>query len=129
MSDSCDPMDCSPPGSCPWDSPGKNAGVGCHFLVQGSSRPRSWTGVSWIACRFFTDWTTEGSCPFHMCLGENIKSGIQKEINTKDFWEISLWEYSLLPILWLCFCIYDTQLNLFKHCLNRFSSALKNLHG
>ena len=23
-----------PPGSpCPWDSPGKNTGVGCHFLV------------------------------------------------------------------------------------------------
>ena len=20
---------------CPWDSPGKNAGVGCHFLLQG----------------------------------------------------------------------------------------------
>ena len=21
--------------ACPWDSPGKNAGVGCHFLLQG----------------------------------------------------------------------------------------------
>ena len=30
----CDPMDGSPPGSCPWDSPGKNTGVGCHFLLQ-----------------------------------------------------------------------------------------------
>ena len=31
----CDPIDGSPPGSpCPWDSPGKNAGVGCHFLLQ-----------------------------------------------------------------------------------------------
>ena len=29
----CDPMDCSPPGS-PWDFPGKNTGVGCHFLLQ-----------------------------------------------------------------------------------------------
>ena len=27
-------MDCSLPGSCPWDSPGKNTGVGCHFLLQ-----------------------------------------------------------------------------------------------
>ena len=27
-------MDGSPPGSCPWDSPGKNTGVGCHFLLQ-----------------------------------------------------------------------------------------------
>ena len=29
----CDPRDGSPPGS-PWDSPGKNTGVGCHFLLQ-----------------------------------------------------------------------------------------------
>ena len=44
----CDPIDGSPPGSGipgefgipkfenprPWDSPGKNTGVGCHFLLQ-----------------------------------------------------------------------------------------------
>ena len=31
----CDPIDDSPPGSPrPWDSPGKNTGVGCHFLLQ-----------------------------------------------------------------------------------------------
>ena len=31
----CDPIDGSPPRSpCPWDSPGKNTGVGCHFLLQ-----------------------------------------------------------------------------------------------
>ena len=30
----CDPIDGRPPGSCPWDSPGKNTGVGCHFLLQ-----------------------------------------------------------------------------------------------
>ena len=30
----CNPIDSSPPGSCPWDSPGKNTGVGCHFLLQ-----------------------------------------------------------------------------------------------
>ena len=32
----CDPLDCSPPGSSVHgDSPGKNTGVGCHFLLQG----------------------------------------------------------------------------------------------
>ena len=31
----CYPMDCSPPRLCPWDFPGKNIGVGCHFLLQG----------------------------------------------------------------------------------------------
>ena len=30
----CDPIDSSPPGSRPWDSPGKNTGVGCRFLLQ-----------------------------------------------------------------------------------------------
>ena len=30
----CDPIGSSPPGSHPWDSPGKNTGVGCHFLLQ-----------------------------------------------------------------------------------------------
>ena len=34
-SDSCSPMDCSLPGLCPWDSPGKTTGVGCDFLLQG----------------------------------------------------------------------------------------------
>ena len=32
----CDPMDCSPSGSCVHgDSPGKNTGVGCHAFLQG----------------------------------------------------------------------------------------------
>ena len=30
----CDPIDGGPPGSPPWDSPGKHTGVGCHFLLQ-----------------------------------------------------------------------------------------------
>ena len=31
----CDAIDGSPPGSLrPWDSPGKNTGVACHFLLQ-----------------------------------------------------------------------------------------------
>ena len=30
----CDPRNGSPPVPRPWDSPGKNTGVGCHFLLQ-----------------------------------------------------------------------------------------------
>ena len=30
----CNPIDGLPPGSPPCDSPGKNTGVGCHFLLQ-----------------------------------------------------------------------------------------------
>ena len=32
----CDTMDCSPPGSSAQGIPGKNTGVWCHFLFQGS---------------------------------------------------------------------------------------------
>ena len=36
VSNSCDPMDRGPPGSSDHgDSPGKNTGVDCHFLLQG----------------------------------------------------------------------------------------------
>ena len=39
VSDLCDPVDCSPPGSSVHgDSPGKNTGVGCHALLQGIFR-------------------------------------------------------------------------------------------
>ena len=35
LSDSWDPVDCSPTRLlCPWDSPGKDTGVGCHVLLQ-----------------------------------------------------------------------------------------------
>ena len=31
----CDPVDCSPLGSSPWDFQARILGVGCHFLLQG----------------------------------------------------------------------------------------------
>ena len=39
---------------CPWDSPGKNTGVGRQFLFQGISWPRDRTHVSCIGRHFFT---------------------------------------------------------------------------
>ena len=47
----CDPMDCSPPGSYPWDSPGKNTEVGCHFLLQGIFTQESNLGL--LNCRHY----------------------------------------------------------------------------
>ena len=61
----CDPMDCSPPGSA------------VHGILQarilewvaipfsrGSSPPRNWTQVSWIAVGFFTIWAARGAHVF-----------------------------------------------------------------
>ena len=52
VSNSLRPIDCSPTRlCCPWDSPGKNTGVGCHFFLQGivptqGSNP----GLSYVSC-------------------------------------------------------------------------------
>ena len=46
----CNPMDCSPPGSCVHgDSSCKNMGVGSMLSSRESSQPRDWTQVSCIA--------------------------------------------------------------------------------
>ena len=42
----------------PWNSPGKNTGVGCTAFSRGSSWPRDQTQVSCIAGRFYTNWAT-----------------------------------------------------------------------
>ena len=50
----------------PRDFPGKNTGVGCHFLLLGSSCPRGQTCVSCISSNgrrilyHWTTWITEG---------------------------------------------------------------------
>ena len=58
----CNPMDCSLEVSCPWDSPGKNIGVGCCALLQGIfpaqvSNPCLLHLLHW-QCVFFTTSTT-----------------------------------------------------------------------
>ena len=47
----CDPMDCSLPGSSVHGkSPGKNAGVSCHFLLQGVFLPQG-LNLGLLHCR------------------------------------------------------------------------------
>ena len=38
----CYRMDYSLADSCPWNSPGKNAGVGCHSLLEGIFLTQGW---------------------------------------------------------------------------------------
>ena len=46
----CNPMNCKPTRlHCPWDFPGKNTGVDCHLLLQGSSWPRDQTYISCVS--------------------------------------------------------------------------------
>ena len=52
------PTLCDPRLFRPRDFLGKSTGVGCHFLLQGASRPRNRTQVSHIVDRRFTVWAT-----------------------------------------------------------------------
>ena len=55
----CNPMDCSLPGSCSWDFPGKKIGVGKTFSSsRGSSWPRDRTCVSCIDRWILYHWAT-----------------------------------------------------------------------
>ena len=79
----CDPEDCSPPGSSiHGDSPGKNTGVGCHFLLQGIFWTQGSTCISSPAltsefCTTSSTW--EGSKPSNptnsTCRCEDTKEG------------------------------------------------------
>ena len=59
----CDPTDGSPPGPPrSWDSPGKNTGVGCHFLLQCMKvKSESEVAQSCPTCSDPMDWSPPGS--------------------------------------------------------------------
>ena len=56
---------------CPWNV-GKNTGVGCHFLLRASSRPRDQTWTSCIVRWILYHCITQEAHPF---LYTNINSG------------------------------------------------------
>ena len=73
----CDPMDSRQPTRllCPWDSPGKNPGVGCHALLLG----------------FFL---TQISNPHLLAaLAESF-------FTTRTTWKLTLHHYNLLNLKW-----------------------------
>ena len=61
---------------CPWDSPGKNTGVGCHASSRGSSTPRDQKHISLVssAARWVLDqWHCLGIL-YYQCLGTSVPS-------------------------------------------------------
>ena len=64
-SDSCDPMDCSPPGSSVHgDYLGKNTGLGCHFLLQGIFLTKE-SNPGLLHCRQILYWLNYEGSPFY----------------------------------------------------------------
>ena len=50
---------------CPWDSPGKNTGVGCHFLLQ-CMKVKSESKVAQLCLTLATPWTAAYQAPLSM---------------------------------------------------------------
>ena len=47
---------------CPWDSPGKNTGVGCHALLQGNF-PTQGSNPGLLHCRWILHWLSHQGSP------------------------------------------------------------------
>ena len=63
MSDSVRPHRRQPTGlCCPWDYPGKNTGVGCHFLLQ-CMKVKSESEVAQLCRLLATPWTAAYQAP------------------------------------------------------------------
>ena len=75
-----------------WNSPGKNTGVSCHFLLQGIFLTQTW--VSCFAGIFFIIWATR-KAPWRM-INSSKAEYLQSGSNSWAIWgntETMEWEY------------------------------------
>ena len=87
----CDPIDGSPPGSGPWDSPGKNTGVCCHFLLQ-SMKLKSESEVAQSCPILATPWTAAHQAPPSMEFSrQEYWSGVPLPSPVSDHRQVQLW--------------------------------------
>ena len=81
---------------CPWDSPGKNTGVGCRALLQGSSQLRDWTHISYVS-------GTGRRVLYHWC---HVGSpGCRPKVKNKCFILESLFIWSFLHSVIYTYCV------------------------
>ena len=111
-----DPMDCSL--LCPGDFPGKNTGVGCHFLLQEESPPRNRTHVSYIGRQILYHWATweapglGGSLPKAW---RWMKETLYLKLHCLNASHPSLYMHYLFKSIWHLRCKYSAFFPLFKN--------------
>ena len=94
---------------CPWDFPGKNTGVGCHFLLQGIFLTQGWD-PHLLQCRWILYcWATredqflKGNVLYrlqHFVTGEWLSEG-GSEWRSKKTSEFNYEEMGLRPRVWV----------------------------
>ena len=83
MSDSVRPHKCQPTRlRCPWDFPGKNTGVGCHFLLQGIF-PTQGSNLGLLHCRqTLYCLSHQGSPSWRLTVPKTIKTMLVRPLMT-----------------------------------------------
>ena len=77
---------------CLWYFPGKDTGVGCHFLLQGIFPSQGLNLVSFIASRFFTNWATREAQYIRISIV--LKITLDGEFYYDDnFWKVHIGVY------------------------------------
>ena len=61
----CNPIDSTHQAPLSWDSPGKNTGVGCHYLLQ-CTKVKSEREVAQLCLTLWTSWTAAHQAPLSM---------------------------------------------------------------
>ena len=81
---------------CPWGSQGKNAGVGCHFFLQGSFQTQG-SNLGLLHCRWILYRLSHQGSPRYVCILINILCSWMKLITWRHFDLLSLVFKILVP--------------------------------
>ena len=133
-----DPMDCSPSRVlCPWNSPGKNTGMGCHSLLQGI----------FLTCELYfnktgknlflfmgkknknktTGWVQQGGDEFYIYFSNLIKIYNRiHNLRVERIWEITISPIQDLgtTVIWTLVEANSAQLKV-KHCQHQVNLGRK----
>ena len=89
---------------CPGDFPGKDTGVGCHFLPQGIFPTQGWN-LGLLHCRQILHWLGYKESPYTWIY--SFSDSFPLWFITKYWiWFPVLFSRSLLPVLYIVMCIY-----------------------
>ena len=77
---------------CPWDSPGKNTGVGCHFLLQGIF-PTQELNPGLLHCRQILYLLSYNDASLQM---KNLSCNVDLLCGSKEVlvvWALGVWDF------------------------------------
>ena len=97
---------------CPWDLPGKDTGVGCHFLLQGVF-PNQGSNPHLLNCRWIPyHWPTWGAQFAYYCVLNNDRMNLSLLLKEWTIWLLSLL-YFLMYILSIRYILVKLSLEIF----------------